>query len=70
MTGKNIINMTKHLNDLQKTLKEQITQVQKEIDTHIKTHSELKRKVDCITSINGVGILTAAVVISEMNDFQ
>ena len=62
--------VTKHLNDLQKTYEKQIAELQKQIDAHIKANPELKRKVDCITSIKGVGTLTAAVVISELNDFQ
>ena len=62
--------VTKLLNNLQKTLIKQIAEVHKQIAAHIKAHPEMQKKVDCITSINGVGILTAAVVISELNDFQ
>ncbi len=62
--------VTKNLKSLQKTLEKQIAELHKQIAAHIKAHPEMKKKVDCITSINGVGILTAAVVISEMNDFQ
>ena len=62
--------VTKQLISLQNTLKKQIAEVQKQVDAHIKANPEMQKKVDCITSIKGVGILTAAVVISEMNDFQ
>lgn len=62
--------VTKHLKSLQKTLTNQIKEVHKQIETHIKKHPDLEKKVSCATSITGVGVLTAVVVISEMNDFQ
>ena len=62
--------VTKHLKSLQNALKKQLKEVHREIEAHVKAHPELEKKVECITSINGVGILTAAVIISEMNDFQ
>jgi transposase len=62
--------VTKHLDSLQKMLKKQMKEVHKQIENHIKAHPDLEKKVACVTSINGVGVLTAAVVISEMNDFQ
>jgi transposase len=62
--------VTKHLQSLQKTLKKQMKEVHKQIEAHIKTYPDLEKKVACVTSIDGVGVLTAAVIISEMNDFQ
>ena len=40
------------------------------LDLHIENHPNLAQKVACITAIEGVGTLTAAVIISELNDFQ
>jgi transposase len=62
--------VTKHLKHLQEILKKQMKEVHKQIEAHIKAYPDLEKKVACVTSINGVGVLTAAVVISEMNDFQ
>lgn len=62
--------VTKHLKSLMKTLDKQINKVRSEIDLHIENHPNLAQKVACITAIEGVGTLTAAVIISELNDFQ
>lgn len=62
--------VTKQLKNLMKALEKQIKEAQSQIGQHIKNHKELAEKVAHITAIDGVGELTAAVIISEMNDFQ
>jgi transposase len=62
--------VTKYLNTLIKTLKKQIQEVNNQIQQHIKINPELEKQVANITSINGVGVLTAAVIIGEMNEFK
>ncbi len=61
--------VVKNLNGLIEALKKQIKEVTKQISQHIQKHPELANKVLNITSIQGVGELTAAVIIGEMNDF-
>jgi transposase len=62
--------VVKQLKGLIKTLEKQVKEVHHQITQHIKSHPQLADKVALVTSINGVGELTAAVIISEMNDFQ
>jgi transposase len=47
----------------------QITEIEAKIILHIKSDPEIEKKVNHIVAIKGVGILTAAVVIAEMNGF-
>jgi transposase len=52
-----------------KTLEAQIKEIEAEIRETIKDHPELDRKIQYMTSINGVGILTAATLVGETNGF-
>lgn len=47
----------------------QIDQIAKSIEKHIKSNEEVKKKVDNICKIKGIGILTIATVIAETNGF-
>lgn len=62
--------VTKQLKCLIKALEKQIKEAHSQVGQHIKNHKELAEKVAHITAIDGVGELTAAVIIGEMNDFQ
>ena len=60
------------LKQLRKTIKQinkQIDQTKTEIETHINSNEDVKKKVEIITSIKGVGITTAAVLIAETFGF-
>jgi transposase len=63
---KSITRMTQ----LQKMYKKQIDEVKKDIETIIKANPDLQRKFDYVTSIPGIGIITASSVISETNGFN
>jgi transposase len=60
----------KRLNDTLKILTRQKAQVLNEIKHIIHANSQLKEKVDKITSIPGVGYLTAATIIGETDGFS
>lgn len=49
-------------------LDQQIAQLKKDIDDHIDRHPDLKRDVDLITSIPGLGRVTAAKVLGCVGD--
>jgi transposase len=51
------------------TIDEQLKQLSKAIDAHIKSNKEVSQKVKGICNIKGVGTLTVAVVIAETNGF-
>ncbi|AXA90489.1 IS110 family transposase [Massilia sp. YMA4] len=51
-------------------LDEEIKRLAKEIDDHIDGHPGLKRDVDLMTSIPGLGRVTAAKVISRVGDIR
>lgn len=51
------------LNDQEKEIKKDIAQI-------VKENAELKKIIDRITSIPGVGALTAAIVLAETNGFE
>lgn len=50
-------------------LKKQIKQIEKEINLLIDQDDELKNKIQKITTIPGVGIITAVIIISDTNGF-
>ena len=52
-----------------KFLEIQITEIEKEIHDFIEANPELKRKIQFMTSITGIGVLTAATVAGETNGF-
>jgi transposase len=49
---------------------EDIKRLKKDIDDHIDRHPDLKRDVDLMTSIPGLGRVTAAKVISRVGDIR
>lgn len=51
-------------------LNKQEREVKEEIKIHVKSDVNLSRVVDTITTIPGVGLLTAATVLSETNGFE
>jgi len=53
-----------------KMLDKQETEIKEEIATLIASDAEIKKTVALITSVSGVGVLTAAIVLSETNGFE
>jgi len=53
-----------------KLLNEQEREIKQEMAQFVKTDNELHKKIDLITSIPGVGSLTAVIVIAETNGFE
>jgi transposase len=51
-------------------LNKQVVQVKKEIEALIKSKNELAQAVKLVTTIPGVGLLTAATVLAETNGFE
>ena len=51
-------------------LSQQIEQVKKQIQDHIKQHPQLKKQCDLLDSIKGIGFLTAAKLLAEYGDFS
>lgn len=51
-------------------LNKQEKEVKEEIKIHVKSDVNLSRVIDTITTIPGVGLLTAATVLSETNGFE
>ncbi len=49
-------------------LNEQIAKLDKQIQSHIDQHSSLKRDRELLTSINGIGDKTAAIILGELPD--
>jgi transposase len=63
-----IVEVQASLNKSVAFLQEQITAVQEQIQTHIDQHPNLKADQDLLTSIPGVGELTAAWLMAELGD--
>ena len=59
----------KRLNQRLKLVNQQIKEVEKEIEQTIQTDKVLKEKVDNITKVKGLGIVTVATIIAETNGF-
>jgi transposase len=55
----------KHISFLDK----QVKAIESEVSSFIKTDEALKTKIDCLISIPGVGIVTAATIVAETNGF-
>ncbi len=53
-----------------KLLDEQEKEIKREIADFVKTDKQLRKKIDLITSIPGVGSLTAVTVVAETNGFD
>lgn len=62
--------LVEHVNQHVRWLDEQISQLEKDIDDHIDRHPDLKRDVDLITSIPGLGRATAAKVLGHLGDVR
>jgi transposase len=63
-------NTMDRLNQTLKLLKKQKSEVLKEIKETVDSNKELKDKVQKITTIPGIGVLTAATVIGETDGFN
>jgi transposase len=53
-----------------KLLNEQEREIKKEIAEIVKTDKKLHNKIDLVTTISGVGALTAVIIIAETNGFE
>jgi transposase len=53
-----------------KFINQQEKEVKQEIDTIVKSNKTLKEEIDRITTITGVGQLTAVIVLAETNGFE
>jgi len=51
-------------------LKQQITEIEKEIETLVKLDKTLSERLDYVLSIPGVGLITAVTVVAETNGFE
>lgn len=51
-------------------LDEQIVQLKQQLQAHLEQHPDLKAQVALLTSIPGIGLLTAARLVSEIRSFQ
>lgn len=53
-----------------KFLSKQENEIKQEIENYIKNHADLKRDIERICTIPGVGQLTAVIVLAETNGFE
>jgi transposase len=51
-------------------LNEQEKEIKKEITEFVKTDKDLHQKIELITSISGIGALTAVIAVAETNGFE
>ena len=63
-------NTLKRLNDHLTFLKQQKQAIEKDIAQILKENPELKRRIQKLTTIPGVGVLTAVTVLAETNGFN
>jgi transposase len=59
----------KSLQQTLKTIEKQIETCKKQIEETVEKDKVIKSKIDCMTSIKGVAMMTAVVVIAETNGF-
>jgi transposase len=59
----------KRLQAMMKLIEKQIECIQKEVAQLVESDAELKRKLDHLTEIKGVGLMSAVTVIAETNGF-
>lgn len=62
--------VTSKMKKVVKLLKTQIKELEKDIATFVDSSPELKRKLEYITSIKGIRLITAATIVGETNGFQ
>jgi transposase len=60
----------KRLRQQRELLKQQIKQIQQELKELVEQSEDLSDAVECISSIPGIGLLTAVTVLAETNNFQ
>lgn len=53
-----------------KSIEEQIHVLEQRIEEHVAAHPEMKRQRDLLTTIPGIGTLTATVVLAELGDIS
>lgn len=58
------------LNERKKLLNRHEAQIKKEIEELISSNADLKKAIENMTSIPGIGSLTAAIVLAETNGFE
>lgn len=63
-------NSLKRLNNRIQLLNQQEKEIKKEISELIKKEEKLKNQIDILTTIPGVGELTASIVLAETNGFE
>jgi len=62
--------ITKHLKDIIKLFDKQLIELDKKIQSHINSNSEVKQKVDNICKIKGIANLSLATILAETNGFE
>jgi len=60
----------KQLEKMIKMIDKQLDQLEKGINSHLESENEIWVKVNHLSSIKGVGILTVAIVLAETNGFE
>ena len=51
-------------------VEDQIVNNEKVMENHLKSNTEVKEKIEKITEIKGVGVVTVAVILAETNGFE
>jgi transposase len=59
----------KQLKKLIKTIGKQLEDIEQDIHDHLRTKAEVAEKIDRITAIKGIGVMTAATILAETNGF-
>lgn len=60
----------KSLTKMIKMVEDQIIVNEKAMENHLNSNDEVKEKIEKITEIKGVGVLTVAVILAETNGFE
>jgi len=63
-------NITKSVHKLITVLKSQIKEMEQQIKSYIKSIPDLNEGIECMTSAQGIGMITAATLVAETNGFQ
>jgi transposase len=58
------------LQQCKQALTQQIDTLTRHIHSHLRKRKELNRRIDCMKSIHGIGMLTIAVILAETNGFE
>lgn len=62
--------VVKHIEAMLSLLKKQLEQINEQIDDLVKSNQDLKEKLDLLTSIPGIGEITAEIILAEMPDLE